>query len=138
MLYSRFPWRKFIKTIQACLSYTCTCLSCHRCVCMSWLVCHILYGFLYTYVGYVLKLYLYCLHTHIFCILYIHMHACALCSHSHRKCALLSTTAIYCFYMWAYACQMSLSSPQCQPQGTWAHIQSTTSTCAHQEEDHSG
>ena len=43
---------------------------------MSWLVCHILYGFLYTYVGYVLKLYLYCLRTHIYCILYIHNYAC--------------------------------------------------------------
>ena len=60
---------------------------------MSWLVCHMLYGFLY--VGYVLKLYLYCLHTYILNIvhIYIRMHACALCFHSHRKCALLSTTS---------------------------------------------
>ena len=69
-----------------------------------WLVCHILYGFLYTYVGYVLKLYLYCLHTYnyiVYCI-YICM---LVCSHSHRKCALLSTTstASTCGRMLVYA-----------------------------------
>ena len=43
-------------------------------VSMSWLVCHMLYAFLYTYIGYVLKLYLYCLHTY---ILYtVHTYAC--------------------------------------------------------------